>query len=89
MAIVYKQRILDKIWDKHGVEEGEIDEALTDPDLIRDGTPKSKTGNRRFLAIGSTKGNRILRIILEAEYSSDMQGLTLVTAFDAPQEPDK
>jgi uncharacterized DUF497 family protein len=84
--IFFKPDVLDHIWDEHSVEEHEVDEVVTDPDAIREGS--NKYGHKRLILIGSTESGRILQIVLEPEYIEGTQGLTVVTAFE-PRDPVK
>jgi uncharacterized DUF497 family protein len=86
MGFIYKNHILEKIWNKHGVIQEEVDEVLTDPDRITVRTGGARGNNRRYLVIGESEGSRVLRVIFEEEYNGDSQGrLILITAFDAPE----
>lgn len=89
MALTIKPHILEKIEMKHGVTQEEVLSVLDDPDRINERTGGARGSNKRYKIVGETTGNRILRVIFEAEYTNGSSGeLILITAFEAP-EPDK
>jgi len=86
MALKIKPHILEKIEEKHSVTKEEVLSVLDDPDRMTERTGSAYGNNKRYKVIGETTGNRILRVITEAEYTSGSSGeLTLITAFDAPE----
>jgi uncharacterized DUF497 family protein len=64
----------------HGVEPGEVEEALSDPRRLSEGAYNSR-GERRWAMLGATEPGRILFVVLARR----SRGLRVVTARPATE----
>ena len=88
MRLVFKPYVLEKLEEKHGVTQEEVEEAIADGQrcTFRHGV-KSKT-MQRYISVGKTLGGRFLRIIHDREFdeTTRREYMVVVTALNAYDE---